>query len=90
MKYGYDFHWCAGQKPYFKLPSGKVVLLEVDNYVPYVNEPVMSVATPAQFNRRPMMAIPAGEGGSTSSLSPGNGGEANQRSYHLYFDHSFR
>ena len=35
---GYEFHWCPGTSPYFVRPDGQRVLLEVENYVPYIPE----------------------------------------------------
>jgi hypothetical protein len=57
MEHGYSFTWSAGRRPFFTLPCGKVVPLEVHNNIPYLpasrEEPVMAAPpAPAQRYKR--------------------------------------
>ena len=36
MEHGYSFVWLAGRRPYFILPCGAIIELEVRNNVPYM------------------------------------------------------
>eukprot|EP00974_Lingulodinium_polyedra_P103902 10057210-Lingulodinium_polyedra.AAC.1 len=36
MKYGYTYVWPRGERPYFVLPNGQVVVLEVCHNIPYL------------------------------------------------------
>ena len=46
LKDGYDFVWRAYSRPYFRLPDGRRIKLEVKDNVPFICPPVMR-ATPA-------------------------------------------
>ena len=35
---GYSFHWPASCDPYFVTPDGQIIMCEVLNYVPFINE----------------------------------------------------
>jgi hypothetical protein len=66
MQEGYSFHWPSGQQPTLTTPDGETLVLEVDNFVPYLPE------APIGEEREPPAALP-------SPAAPGSEDEAEER-----------
>ena len=78
MELGYEFRWPARSAPIFTCPDGRIITLDVEDYVPYLNSaalscaPAMSVGKPGETPmpesiERPMSLF--GQHGSASSSS---------------------
>ena len=80
MELGYEFHWLPRSAPTFTCPDGRIITLDVEDYVPYLNSaalscaPAMSVGKPGEAPKPDQAARPMslfGQSGSASSSSVG-------------------
>ena len=73
MQKGYSFIWPAGEKPYYVLPDGQVVELEVIDDIPYLRPGCAESQPRAQHGTRNFAcpaADPGGTGGGEVDDSP--------------------
>ena len=52
MRQGFTFIWPAGERPYFILPSGQIVVLEVKGDIPYLHPGASSCAPRPHMGER--------------------------------------
>ena len=80
MELGYEFRWPARSAPTFTCPDGRIITLDVEDYVPYLNSaalscaPATSVGEPGEFPTSESIMTPMslfGQHGSASSSSAG-------------------